>query len=331
MPDCPSSALDLNQIPRNQWLAIYRTMCRARLTEQRMIRLYHQGKIFGGVYTGFGHEAIGAGTAHAGGDNDLFTPCIRDLTVHLARGLSVLDVFRQFLARVTGPTRGRDGNVHYGRLDQGVYAMISHLGAMIAVAVGGVMVRRRQGLDAVAMAYVGDGATSTGDFHEAVNYASVFDVPLLVVIENNQFAYSTPNSRQYRCKDLIDRAPGYGIEGVKVDGNDAVAVHLKVLEIVKEMRQTPRPVLLECDTLRIRGHGEHDDAGYIPEALKAEYAARDPLDNMRRSLTDGEIATDQDLETIDSECQKEIDDGYQQALAEPMPDPATLLDGVYAE
>ena len=313
------------------WEAVVRCMWRARLTEERLVRLYHQGRIFGGVYTGIGQEAIGAATACAGGPDDLFAPCIRNMTVHLARGMPVLDIFRQYLGRATGPTRGRDGNVHYGSLANGVYAMISHLGAMLSVVTGGVMARRRLGRPAVGVAYIGDGATSTGDFHEALNFASVFDAPVLFVIENNKFAYSTPSSSQYRCARLADRAAGYGMEGLVADGNDAVGLHRLARELLAKMREKPRPVLLECDTMRMRGHGEHDDCSYVPKELAERYAARDPLRLARERLAAEGALDAAAFDRIGQECQAEVDAGYHQALAEPAPDPATLTRGVYAD
>ncbi|MBP7830477.1 MAG: thiamine pyrophosphate-dependent dehydrogenase E1 component subunit alpha [Kiritimatiellae bacterium] len=318
-------------VPREDWEAVVRCMWRARLTEERLVRLYHQGRIFGGVYTGIGQEAIGAATACAGGPDDLFAPCIRNMTVHLARGMPVLDIFRQYLGRATGPTRGRDGNVHYGNLANGVYAMISHLGAMLPVVTGGVMARRRLGRPAVGVAYIGDGATSTGDFHEALNFASVFDAPVLFVIENNKFAYSTPSASQYRCARLADRASGYGMEGLVADGNDAVGLHRLARELLAKMREKPRPILLECDTMRMRGHGEHDDCAYVPKELVESYAARDPLRLARERLAaEGALAAAA-FDRIGQECQAEVDAGYHRALAEPAPDPATLTHGVYAD
>lgn len=305
-------------------------MVLARLTEERLVRLYHQGKIFGGVYTGIGQEAIGAATTQACGDADLFAPCIRSMTVHLGRGMSVLDVFRQYLGRAAGPTRGRDGNVHYGNPARGVYAMISHLGAMLPVVVGGVMARRRQGADSIGIAYIGDGATSTGDFHEAVNFAAVFDVPVIFVIENNKYAYSTPNSRQYRCERLVDRAKGYGIEGLAADGNDPVELHLLARDLAADLRAKPRAVLLECDTMRMRGHGEHDDFSYVPKDLLAEYARRDPIRQARERLAAEGVIPLKDMDALAEACQQEVDRAYHQALAEPPPDPMTLTEGVYA-
>jgi TPP-dependent pyruvate/acetoin dehydrogenase alpha subunit len=314
------------------WLELLRCMLLTRRTEERLIRLYHQGQIYGGVYTGIGQEAIGASTTRAGGPNDLFGPCIRDMTVHIGRGESVLNIFRQWLARETGPMRGRDGNVHHGNLQHGVYSMISHLGAMLSVIVGGVMARRRLGKpDAVGVAYIGEGGTSTGDFHEAVNFAAVFDAPVLFVIENNHYAYSTPSRLQYRCERLADKAAGYGIEGHYADGNDAVELYLLASRLLGEMRLAPRPMLLECQTMRMRGHGEHDDFSYVPRELLEEYAARDPIELARRRLASEGVVSDEFFKELDAACQAEVERSYQQALSEPRPHPSTLTDGVYSD
>jgi TPP-dependent pyruvate/acetoin dehydrogenase alpha subunit len=313
------------------WIGLLRTMLRSRKTEERLIRLYHQAKIYGGVYTGVGQEAIGAATTGASGPHDLFTPLIRNLAVHLGRGETTLNVFRQWLARGTGPTRGRDGNVHFGDLRHGVYTMISHLGAMLPVVVGGVMAKRRQGHDTVGYGYIGDGGTSTGDFHEAVNFAAVYGVPVVFVIENNYYAYSTPQEFQFKCERLADRAIGYGIEGYQADGNDVVGLYLFCRDLVADLRARPRPVLLECDTMRMRGHGEHDDFSYVPKDLLARYAARDPIQLARARLLQEGVLTAADVERLEAECLAEVDQAYQQALKEPAPDPARLAEGVYAD
>lgn len=305
-------------------------MLRARRIEERIIRLYHQGRIMGGCYLGYGQEAIGAGTTLASGPHDLFTPLIRDLTVHLGRGMTTHEIFRHWLARSTGLMRGRDGNIHFGDMKRGIFAMISHLGAMLPVLAGGIMARRRRGEDAVGFGYIGDGATSTGDFHEAVNFAAVLDVPVIFVIENNKYAYSTPSSKQFKCARLIDRAQGYGIEGHAVDGNDALAVHAIAQELAADLRRRPRAVLLECDTLRIRGHGEHDSAGYVPAELRAEYARRDPIDVLRRKLTTAGLATVQQIEELDRSLIAEVDAAVADAQRDPAPCPGTLQEGVYA-
>ncbi|MBN1269675.1 MAG: thiamine pyrophosphate-dependent dehydrogenase E1 component subunit alpha [Kiritimatiellae bacterium] len=322
---------DLQGEEKTRWVSLLNCMLLARKTEERLVRLYHQGRIFGGVYTGIGQEAIGAATALAGGQDDLFAPLIRDMTVHIGRGESVLNIFRQYLGRATGPTRGRDGNVHYGNMDNGVFAMISHLGAMLPVIVGGVMARRRLGRDTIGVAYFGDGASSTGDVHEALNFAAVFDVPVIFLVENNHYAYSTPTPAQYRCKHLKDRAVGYGMEGILADGNDAIELFFLTRDLIASMREKPRPILLECDTMRMRGHGEHDDFGYVPRELIEKYTRRDPILLVRERLVkDGALAEDE-IAALEQACQEEVDAAYHQALAEPVPSPDTLMEGVYAE
>jgi acetoin:2,6-dichlorophenolindophenol oxidoreductase subunit alpha len=324
------SAPAVPEVDKSLWLSLMRSMFRTRRIEERLVRLYHQGKIYGGVYTGMGQEAMGAALAHAGGPQDLYAPCIRDLSVHVARGETVRQVFCQWLARGNGPTRGRDGNVHFGNMRNGVFTMISHLGAMIPVLVGGVMARRRQGIDAVGVVFIGDGGTSTGDFHEGVNFAAVYKVPVIVLIENNHYAYSTPTDTQYRCAKLSDRAIGYGIEGYNADGNDAVGLLLQARDLIDDLRRNPRAVLLECDTMRMRGHGEHDDFSYIPKNLLDEYALKDPLLVATNRLVQEKLVAREDIDALDREVQAEIDVAYQQALNDPPPDPGTLMEGVYA-
>lgn len=320
----------IRAVSKELWLAMYRCMVLARLTEERLIKLYHQGKIFGGVYTGIGQEAIGAATTAACESQDLFAPLIRDMTVHLGRGMEPITIFRQYLARQKSPTFGWDGNVHYGDLSKGVYAMISHLGAMLPVLVGAVMARRRQGQSSIGMGYIGDGATSTGDFHEAVNFAAVFDVPVIFVIENNKYAYSTSNASQFRCNSLADRAPGYGIEGYQADGNDVVGLHLLVRDLVERIRHRPAPVLLECDTFRVRGHGEHDDAAYVPQDLRAKYEGRDPIRLARARLLQEGVCTETDIAEIEKMAQHMVREAAHTALSEPEADASVLLRGAYA-
>jgi len=252
------------------------------------------------------------------------------MTVHLGRGQTVLNIFRQCLGRVTGPTQGRDGNVHHGNLPRGVYHMISHLAAMLSVITGAVMAKRRLGKDAIGIAYTGDGATSTGDFHEAINFAAVFNVPVIFLVENNKYAYSTPNIHQFRCKQLVERAAGYGIDGFSADGNDAVGLYLLCRDLIGDLRRNPRAVLLECDTLRMRGHGEHDDASYVPRQLLEEYGKRDPIRVAWERLMAEGVATKDELMELERVCKDEVDAACHQALSEPPPDPGNLLEGVYA-
>ena len=320
----------VSEVDTAVWMKILRLMLLARKIDERLIRLYRQGRIRGSVFAGIGQEAIGATTVTACESQDLFAPCIRNLTVHLGRGETAVGIFRQALGRPDGPTGGRDGNVHHGRLENGVYAMISHLGAMMSVVAGGVMARRLRGEASVGVAYVGDGASSTGDFHEALNFAAVFDIPLLVVIENNHYAYSTPTSRQYRCHRLSDRAVGYGIDGVNVDGNNAAEVYVVARDIIRDIRATPRPVLMECDTMRMRGHGEHDGFAYVPRDLIEVYARRDPIQLALRGLRATRVVPEAELTALESGCAAEVDAAYKQVLTEAEPAAETLTDGVYS-
>ena len=325
LPAKSSTATD-----RHALLSILEWMMLSRATEERLIRHYHQGRIQGGVYVGIGQEAISACGVAAGASQDLYAPCIRNMAVHIGRGETLRNVFRQWLGREAGPTRGRDGNVHFGNMDHGVYAMISHLGAMLSVVSGGVMARRHLGQDTVGFAHIGDGGTSTGDFHEAVNFAAVRDVPLVVLIENNHYAYSTPTKDQYRCAKLVDRAIGYGIDGHAADGNDAASLYPLLQDIVDDIRVNPRPVLVECDTMRMRGHGEHDDFCYAPKDLLEKYGKRDPIALLRQHLQAQSLMSESDLEQLEAAVNEQVTAAYLEALDDPIPSTSTLMDGVYA-
>ncbi|MCF7973016.1 MAG: thiamine pyrophosphate-dependent dehydrogenase E1 component subunit alpha [Phycisphaerae bacterium] len=313
------------------WMKLLRLMIQARRVDERLIKICRQGRLRGSAFAGIGQEAISAAVAVASQPDDLFAPCIRNLPLHLGRGETPLGVFRQALGRAKSPTGGRDGNVHYGRLDHGVYTMISHLGSMISVVAGGVMAKRRQGKDTVGVAFVGDGATSTGDFHEALNFAAVFDIPLLVIIENNHYAYSTPTSHQYRCHRLADRAVGYGIDGYSADGNNPAEIYITVRDILNDIRANPRPALLEADTMRMRGHGEHDDFKYVPETLLQVYRRRDPIRMGIRGMQAAKLITDDQIEAMELEIADEIDRSARQALSEEEPLADTLTQGVYRD
>lgn len=312
-------------------MQVLRLMIRARRVDERLIKLCRQGRMRGSAFTGIGQEAISAAVAVASQAEDLFAPCIRNMALHLGRGQTPLGVFRQALARAESPTGGRDGNVHFGCLENGVYTMISHLGSMVSVVAGGVMARRRQGQDAVGVAFVGDGATSTGDFHEALNFAAVFDIPLLVVIENNHYAYSTPTEKQFRCHHLKDRAVGYGIPGYSADGNNAAEMYVTVRDIMDDMRAHPRPALLEAETMRMRGHGEHDDFKYVPKDLLLVYERRDPIKLAVKAMISTKMLTEAQLQSMEEEIVAEVDAASRQALSEEEPRADTLTQGVYSD
>ncbi|HLJ60220.1 MAG TPA: thiamine pyrophosphate-dependent dehydrogenase E1 component subunit alpha, partial [bacterium] len=237
-----------------------------RAVEDRGIKLYYQGRVPGAYFTGFGHEATVVGAAYALGPDDLLAPMHRDLAAYIMRGMPVRQVFAQFLDREGGPTRGRDGNVHMGDPRLGILPFISHMAASVPVAAGMALACRQRGEPRVVLTYFGDGATSTGAWHEGVNFAAVFRLPLVLVLENNQYAYSTPLDRQTAARAFIDKAPGYGIPGVAVDGNDVVAVYDAARDAVARARDGGGPTLIECRTMRMRGHSEADRFTYVPPA-----------------------------------------------------------------
>ncbi len=254
---------------RETYLAAYRFMLLARLLDDKFAALWRSGKIHGGVFLGRGQEALSASIGVSLKKGDVFAPLIRDAAGRLAFGEPVLDAVRTYLGSALGPMRGRDGNVHRGKPKEGYLPMISHLGAMISVVNGMLLARRFKGIPGtVGAACVGDGATSTGAFHEALNQAAVEKLPLVLVVANNQYAYSTPTSRQFACHDLADKAAGYGVEVQSVDGTDLAACLKTVGQAVARARAGRGPQMVVATLLRLCGHGEHDDAGYIDPKLK---------------------------------------------------------------
>jgi acetoin:2,6-dichlorophenolindophenol oxidoreductase subunit alpha len=253
-------------------------MLLARILDEKMASLYRAGKIHGGVFIGRGQEALSVAAGLALRQGDVFAPLIRDLAGRLAFGEPPLEVARTYLGSPLGPMRGRDGNVHRGRPREGLLPMISHLGAMIAVVNGALMARRFKNVSGtVGLACIGDGATSTGAVHEALNQAAVEKLPLVLIVANNQFAYSTPTARQFACASLVDRAKGYGVTGYELDGTDLAACLDVVGGAVNRARSGGGPQLIVASLLRLCGHGEHDDAGYISAGLKKSPLGRDCL------------------------------------------------------
>jgi TPP-dependent pyruvate/acetoin dehydrogenase alpha subunit len=271
-------AVDEVSSRRETCVRAFRLMLLARLLDEKMASLYRAGKIHGGVFVGRGQEALSVAAGLALRKGDVYAPLIRDLAGRLAFGEPPIDAVRTYLGSPLGPMRGRDGNVHRGRPREGLLPMISHLGAMVAVVNGALLARRFKNISGtVGLACIGDGATSTGAFHEAVNQAAVEGLPLVLVVANNQFAYSTPTARQFACHSLVDRAKGYGVAGYEVDGTDLGACLDVVGEAVNRARTGGGPQLVVGNLLRLCGHGEHDDAGYICADLKKSPLGRDCL------------------------------------------------------
>jgi len=294
----------------------------ARAIEDKIASLYRGGKIIGGVFLGRGQEALSVATGMALQPGDFFAPLIRDQAGRLAFGERLLDATRTYLGSRLGPMRGRDGNIHRGRPREGLFPMISHLGSMVSVVGGALLAQRLKGVPgAIGAVCLGDGATSTGAVHEGLNLAAVEKLPLIVVVANNQYAYSTPNSRQFACADLIDRAIGYGVEGHSVDGTDLAAC-LEVLSEAAERARTGRgPQLVVASLLRLSGHGEHDDAGYVAAALRASVVGRDCLDVAREQIFAEKWATPGELEKWREESITEVEGAVAQTVREPLPDP----------
>ncbi len=299
-------------------------MLLARVLEEKLASLYRAGKINGGVFLGKGQEALSASLGMSLRKGDIFAPLIRDQAGRLAFGEDILEAVRTYMGSALGPMRGREGNVHRGRPKDGYYAMISHLGAMISVVCGGLIARRFKGEKGVVGATcIGDGGTSTGAFHEALNLAAVEKLPLVLLIANNQFAYSTPNDREFACHDLVDRAIGYGVEGHKVDATDLDACLDVVGRAVARAREGHGPQMVVASLLRLSGHGEHDDASYIPEALKAAHLGQDCLKTAECTLLDRKWISPEELAELTGSIQQQVEEAIATVQREPAPDPAT--------
>ena len=300
----------------------YRVMLLARATEDKLASLYRAGMIKGGVFLGKGQEALSTASSIFLKKGDLFGPLIRDQAGRLAFGDTVLDTLRTYLGSAKGPMRGRDGNIHRGRPKDGYYAMISHLGAMVPVVAGGLYARRLRGeTGVVGVTSIGDGGTSTGAFHEGINLAAVERLPLVVVVANNQYAYSTPNNRQFACADLLDKAAGYGIAGFKCDGTDPAACLETLRLAVEAAREGHGPQLVVATLLRLVGHGEHDDAGYVDASLRKANVGRDCLEVGAKQLVDAGLATEEQIAAWTKEAQAEVEKALNTAQREKGPDP----------
>ncbi len=307
---------------RETYLAAYRFMLLARLLDDKFAALWRSGRIHGGVFLGRGQEALSAAAGVSLKKGDVFAPLIRDAAGRLAFGETVLDAARTYLGSALGPMRGRDGNVHRGKPKEGYLPMISHLGAMISVVNGILLARRFKKIPGtVGVASVGDGATSTGAFHEALNQAAVEKLPLVLIVANNQYAYSTPTSRQFACRDLADKAVGYGVEAGSVDGTDLDACLKTVGRAVARARAGRGPQMVVATLLRLCGHGEHDDAGYIDPKLKKTPAGRDCLKVAEEHLLRQKWAESATLTAWRSEAIHEIEQVIAQVQREPAPDP----------
>ncbi len=305
---------------REQLLELYRWLQLTRLVEERLVNLYRQTKVVGGVFRSLGQEATAVGTAYALGPQDFIAPLIRDLGAVLVKGIRPREIFAQYMAKAWGPSEGRDLNIHFGDMEKGFIGPISHLGDMIPVMTGIVLGARMQQKETVAVAYIGDGGMSTGAFHEGLNFAAVQKLPLIVVAEHNWYAYSTPTSKQTAVANLAEKAAGYGIPGYVVDGNDVVACYEVMKRAAGEARGGGGASIIEAKTYRRKGHAEHDDQRYIPEGEIEYWERRDPLERFERHLLSSGVATREKLDELVADVRREIEEDSAWAESSPMPE-----------
>jgi TPP-dependent pyruvate/acetoin dehydrogenase alpha subunit len=327
-----SSSAGSPRLSRDRQLELYYWMRLTRMLEERLVNLYRQTKVVGGLFRSLGQEADAVGSAFALERRDVLSPLIRNLGSMLVKGATPLEILKQYMARGDSPTRGRELNIHFGDTDRGFIGQISHLGDMVPVMAGVTLSFKLRGEDRVGLVYVGDGATSTGAFHEGINFAAVQRCPLVVVVENNGYAYSTPVSRQTAARRFVDKAPGYGVHGATADGNDVLAVYQVTREAVERARAGGGVTLVELITYRRKGHAEHDNQSYVPKAEIDRWAAEnDPLDRYLAALR-GELGfTDEEIAAVDARVTAEIDAATDEAERSPFPEARDCLAGVYAD
>ena len=309
---------------------IYYFMTLTRAVEDRVRSLYLQGRLLGAVYSSRGQEGTAVASAYALGREDYVAPLIRDLGASFTRGIEPGRIFAQWLGRQGGPTGGRDGNLHFGDLAHGVLAPISMLGATIPLCAGVALASVQRGESRVALAYIGDGGTNTGDFHEGLNFAAALHLPVVVIVEDNGFAYSTPTSKHVAIDSFAQRAVAYGVPAETIDGNDVIAVYRATRGAVERARREEGPSLIEVKTFRMRGHAEHDDAFYVPPELVAEWQQRDPIQRLLRYLEAHHLMSLDERAALDQRVTHEVEAGLAWAEASPPPDGETQGDAVYA-
>lgn len=308
---------------------LYYMLMMRELEDRIELKLYRQGKIVGGCYTGRGQEAIPSGSAVLSRPDDYLCPSHRDMAAFLIRGMTPREVLAQYLGRVTGPTGGRDGNMHMGCARRHLLPIISSIGASIPVANGIALAMKYRGEPNVVFNYWGDGATSRGDWHEGLNFATVQKLPIVYLCNNNLYAYSTPLEKQMVVKNVADRASAYGMPAEIVDGNDVFAIFDATRRAVAHARNGLGPYLVECKTFRVSGHSAHDAADYVPQHVREEWSKKDPILRLQKDMVERGWATEQDFRQFRQGVLEEIDDAVNWALEQPFPDPATLEEGVY--
>jgi pyruvate dehydrogenase E1 component alpha subunit len=317
-------------LTRSDRAALYRYMLLMRASEERALTLYRQGKVPGSFYDGRGQEAISVGSAFVLGPRDRMCILHRDLGAHFVRGVTPDRYLANYMGRAGGVTGGRDGNMHFGDRALGCVGMVSMLPDMAPVATGIAFAFKLRREPRVAMTYFGEGSTANGQWHEAMNFAGIHRLPIVFLLENNGFAYSTPNELEFAV-DPVHRAEGYGFPGVSVDGNDVEAVFEASRLAVDRAREGAGPTLIACQTMRMHGHGAHDDMSYVPPELLREWAERDPIEGYELRLLDEHGFAEDELEEIRESVRRQVEQGVRKALESPMPEPESALQGVYAD
>jgi len=313
---------DRKKLKDDTLLTLYKNILKPRMIEEKMLLLLRQGKI-AKWFSGIGQEAISVGVASALNPDEYILPMHRNLGVFTTRQIPLNRLFSQFQGKPGGFTQGRDRSFHFGTQEFKIVGMISHLGPQMGVADGIALANKLKQDKKVTVVFSGDGGASEGDFHESINTAAVWDLPVIFVIENNGYGLSTPSNEQFRCKSFADKAIGYGIEGVTVDGNNVVKVYETVKQLAESIRETPRPIILECITFRMRGHEEASGTKYVPKELFDVWGKKDPVNNYERFLITEGVLSEENIESIRADIKKEIDNGLEIAFAESNPAPDT--------
>jgi TPP-dependent pyruvate/acetoin dehydrogenase alpha subunit len=317
-------------LTRDDRALLLRYMLLMRVSEERALSLYKQGKVPGSFYDGRGQEAICVGAAFTLAPRDRMCILHRDLGAHLVRGVTPERYLANYMGRAGGVTGGKDGNMHFGDRDLGCVGMVSMLPDMAQVATGMALTFKMRSEPRVAMTFFGEGSTANGQWHEAMNFAGIHRLPAVFVLENNQFAYSTPTELEFAV-DPVQRAKAYGFPGVSVDGNDVEAVFEVARVAADRARAGEGPTLIECHTMRMHGHGAHDDMRYVPEQLLEDWSRRDPIELYRGRLIDEHGFSSDEVEGIQASVEEYVDECAEVALASPMPDPSIATEGVFAE
>ncbi len=324
-------AVIAKEIKRDDLLQMYYYLRLTRALEDRITALYRQGRIVGGVYTSHGMEAIAVGYASALERDDVIAPFHRDMGVFLIRGFTTGEILAQYLGKRTGPTKGKDGNVHMGDLKRGVFGFVSHLADNLPVAAGAALAFKIRGESRVVFAGTGDGGSSRGDFHEAMNFAAVRKLPVVFFCNNNQYAYSTPLHLQMAIPNVVDRAKAYGMPGEIVDGNDVAAVYLAAKRAIVRARAGEGPTFLEFKTMRMHGHSEHDPAKYVPRELLEEWKKKDPILKAEQLLKQLSYGDEPYFQEVTERVKGEVEAGLEFAEQSPLPEGPEVLEGVFAE